>query len=112
LNLANNDLSENIGRKLEDATAANKTLIDFQFYENKFDLRSIEIIQANIKRNKEQYDRDRLQEWRERKLMANEDSEMHIKQVQTEAQKKKNQLEEESKEQRDQQLDDQWKKEA
>ena len=111
LNIANNDLSETIGRKLEEVTAANKTLIDFQFYDNKLDLRSIEIIQANIKRNKAQYDADRLQEWKERKLMFNEDNAMRIKQIEMESRKKKNQLDEESKEQRDQQLDEQWKKE-
>lgn len=101
LNIANNDLSDLIGRRLEEATARNKTLIDFQFFDNKFDLRSIEIIQANLVRNKAQYDADRLQEWRERKLMFGEDNAMRIKQIEQEAKKKKNQLDEESKEQRD-----------
>lgn len=36
---------------------------------------------------------------------------MRIKQIELESRKKKNQLDEESKEQRDQQLDEQWKKE-
>ena len=51
----------------------NKDLIDFEFGFNKFSLLQIRTLQDYLRRNKAQYDQDRLREWKERKLMNDED---------------------------------------
>jgi hypothetical protein len=48
-------------------------LIDFEFGFNKFTLDQVRTIQDNLRRNKRKYDEDRLREWKERKLMNDED---------------------------------------
>jgi hypothetical protein len=73
-------------------------LIDFHFFDNKFELSSIEIIKRNLLRNKKNYDEARLQEWKERKLMNGEDMAMYMRKLDLEAKKKQMNLEEESKE--------------
>ena len=90
-----NDL---LGRRLEEATAANTTLIDFQFFDNKFELRSIRIIQDNLLRNKALFDAKRLKEWKERKLMNEEDKANRIRQIELDSKKEKDKIDEESKE--------------
>lgn len=73
LNLANCQMDEKCGDKWVISTRLNKDLIDFEFGFNKFTLEQIRTIQDNLRRNKAQYDQDRLREWRERKLMNDED---------------------------------------
>ena len=80
LNLANNRLTDDIGRNLVDLfnpRGKNQdTLIDFEFGNNPFRLEDVRKIQDFLRRNKAKYDEERLQEWRERKTMGEEDSKL------------------------------------
>ena len=73
LNLTNNNMDEKCGELFEEATRYNTTLIDFDFGFNNFSLEHIRKIQDNLMRNKAFYDSERLREWKERKLMNDED---------------------------------------
>jgi hypothetical protein len=73
LNLGNNNMDEKCGELFEEATRYNDTLIDFEFSFNNFKLDDVRKIQDNLKRNKSKFDSERLREWRERKLMNDED---------------------------------------
>jgi len=63
-----------------------------------------------LRRNKAKYDEDRLREWKERKLMNDED--VRLKNLYLEEQSKKYQerMEEEAREFREKELDEQWRK--
>ena len=63
-----------------------------------------------MRRNKAKYDEDRLREWKERKLMNDED--VRLKNLYLEEQSKKYQerMEEEAREFREKELDEQWRK--
>jgi hypothetical protein len=73
LNLANCQMDERCGAKWLETTRINQDLIDFEFGFNKFTLEQARTIQDNLRRNKRKYDEDRLREWKERKLMNDED---------------------------------------
>lgn len=66
-------MDEECGSLFEEATRKNTTLIDFEFGFNNFKLEDVRKIQENLKRNKALYDAERLKEWKERKLMNDED---------------------------------------
>lgn len=66
-------MDEKCGELFEEATRYNDTLIDFEFGFNNFRLDDVRKIQDNLRKNKAKYDAERLQEWRERKLMNDED---------------------------------------
>ena len=51
----------------------NHSLIDFDFSMNNFNLQDSHSIQDYLKRNKAEYDFERLKEWKERRLMRDED---------------------------------------
>lgn len=78
LNLANNGMNEECGERFVTNTGINKHLICFEFGFNQFLLEDIRIIQENLKRNKEMYDKERFMEWKERKRMAEEERAMKI----------------------------------
>ena len=61
-------------------------------------------------RNKAEYDAERLKEWKERKLMNDED--VRLKNLYLEEQAKKYQLrmEEEAKEAKEKEIDEEWRK--
>lgn len=63
-----------------------------------------------MKRNKAKYDEERLKEWRERKLMNDED--VRLKNLFLEEQSKKEQerMEEEARDLRERELDEEWRK--
>lgn len=63
-----------------------------------------------MRRNKALYDEDRLREWKERKLMNDED--VRLKNLYLEEQSKKYQtrMEEEAREYREKELEEQWRK--
>lgn len=91
-------------------TSVNKDMIDFEFGFNKFSLEQIRTIQENLKRNKAQYDQDRLREWKERKLMNDEDVRLKNQYIEEHARKQQEQFEEEARELREREIDEQWRK--
>jgi len=101
LNMANNNMDEKCGELFEEATRHNKTLIDFEFGFNNFKLDDICKIQDNLRANKEQHDKDKIREWKERKLMNDED--VRLKNLYLEEQSRKEQfrMEEEARELRE-----------
>lgn len=103
-------MDDKCGQKWMITTAINKNLIDFEFGFNKFTLEQIRTIQDNLRRNKEQYDQDRLREWKERKLMNDEDVRLKNQYIEEHARKQQEQFEEEARELREREIDEQWKK--
>jgi hypothetical protein len=58
-------------------------------------------IQDNLKRNKAMYDEERLREWRERKLMYDEDVRLKTLYLQEQSRKEQMRMEEEARELRE-----------
>jgi len=85
-------------------------LIDFEFGFNKFNLEQIRTIQDNLRRNKKQYDEDRLREWRERKLMNDEDVRLKNLYLEEQSRREQERMEEEARELREKEIDEQWRK--
>ena len=85
LNLNNTNLDEKCGEALAKAMTENFTLIELDIECNKKmnHLHVLEIQNALI-RNKEIYDAERLQEWRERKIMKGEEENMEIRVIKEE----------------------------
>jgi hypothetical protein len=73
-------------------------------------LEQIRTIQDNLRRNKKKYDEDRLREWRERKLMQDEDVRLKELYIQEQAMKELERMEEEDRENREAEIDEQWRK--
>ena len=63
-----------------------------------------------LKRNKEAFDRERLKEWRERKLMKNEDQRLHELYLKEHAKNEELRMETETKELREAQIEEKWRK--
>jgi len=80
LNLNNTNLDEKCGEALAKAMQENFTIIQLDIEGNK-QMNYIHVleIQKALDRNKEIYDAERLQEWRERKLMGKEEEDMEIR---------------------------------
>lgn len=77
LNIGNNKLEAPIGKEIRKLLQVNKTLIDLEIGWNSFELEDVREIQELLKQNKKAYDAERLKEWRERKLMKDEDTRLH-----------------------------------
>jgi hypothetical protein len=73
LNIANNMLNDDVGAKLREKLEHNFSLIDLDYTMNSFNVDDSRLIQQYLKRNKAIYDAERLKEWKERKLMKEED---------------------------------------
>jgi hypothetical protein len=73
LNLGNTGIDEKAGKFLVDAMEINTTLINLELSENFLSVIQIRDIQKYLKRNKKAYDEERLREFKERKLMNEED---------------------------------------
>lgn len=110
LNLANNQMDEEIGRMFREKMENNFSLIDFDFSMNNFSQQDSRAIQDCLIRNKKLYDEARLKEWRERKLMRADDEKMKELQLQLQSKKEQNRMEEEAREMREQELNEKWKK--
>jgi hypothetical protein len=78
LNLTNNSMNEECSERFVESTSKNESLICFEFGFNNFKLEHIKEIIANLVRNKAAYDEARFREWKERKLMSEEESQMRI----------------------------------
>ena len=63
-----------------------------------------------MKRNKEIYDANRLKEWRERKLMKNEDERLHELFLKEQSKAEELRMETETKELREAQIEGKWQK--
>jgi len=74
LNLANTGISVDGGDILVDAMETNTTLINLEIADNGLSVVQIRKIQEYLTENKKAYDKERLQEFKERKLMFDEDS--------------------------------------
>ena len=75
LNLNNTCLDANCSAALEKAMKINKTCIILDIENNKkMSIADVRSIQESLMRNKEAYDKERFQEWIERKKMFSEQS--------------------------------------
>lgn len=110
LNLANNDLDDECGRKIMEKLQNNHTLIDLDFSNNLFTMEQSRQIQEYLKRNKDLYDKERLKEWRERKKMRGEDEQLRQMYMTENAQKEQAIMEDEAKEIREAELNEKWQK--
>ena len=77
LNVANNRLDDKVGQAFVDALKSNTTLISLEFSFNQFDVATVRKLQEQLRRNKAKFDEERLREWNERRLMRDEDAELH-----------------------------------
>ena len=74
LNLGNTGISEEGGNYLVDAMEQNTTLISLEITDNGLSVLQIRKIQEYLNRNKKAYDDERLREFKERKMMNEEDA--------------------------------------
>lgn len=110
LNIANNKLDAEIGKEFKAVLEINQTLIDFEFGFNNFHLKEVRVIQEYLRRNKAKFDSARLREWKERKYMRGEDEALQNKYLKEQTQAEKKRLELETKEMREAEIDQKWKK--
>jgi len=88
LNLNNTNLSEEAGAALAKAMRTNYTLIQLDVESNKkMNYKDVLEIQEALIRNKMIYDEERLQEWRERKVMHKEEEDMDVRVIKEEENK-------------------------
>jgi len=109
LNVGNNKLDEGIGRMFVDCLNQNHSLIDFEFGFNNFRLEDIRRLQDLLRRNKAEYDAARLKEWRERKMMREEDHALQKHYLEKETRVEQANMEEEAKSTREREIDKMWK---
>jgi len=98
------------GEIMNEVLDKNHTLIDFDYSLNEFSMEDSRDIQDKLRRNKRQYDEERLQEWRERKMMREEDEQLKLLQLQMNSKKEQMRMEEEAREIREDELNEKWKK--
>jgi len=98
------------GEIMNEVLDKNYTLIDFDYSLNEFSMEDSRDIQDKLRRNKRQYDEERLQEWRERKMMREEDEQLKLLQLQMNSKKEQMRMEEEAREIREDELNEKWKK--
>ena len=110
LNVANNQLDDTLGRDFKDALEVNETLIDLEIGFNNFQLTEIREIQRLLLRNNKAYDENRLREWKERKLMLEEDEKLHGLYLKQETAQEQGRMEEEARDHRTKEIDATWKK--
>ena len=88
----------------------NKSLIDFDYSMNNFNMQDSRQIQEYLLRNKALYDKERLKEWKERKLMRAEDESLRKMYLAQGSTKEQQRMEEEAREIREMELSEKWKK--
>ena len=84
-------------------------MIDFEFGFNNFRLDDIRMLQNLLRRNKAEYDEARLLEWRERKMMREEDQGLAKYYLEAETRQEQNRMEEEAKSTREREIDKMWR---
>jgi len=110
LNIANNKLEPQIGKEIRKLLEVNFTLIDLEIGFNNFDLKDVRAIQIMLRRNKAMFDKERLKEWRERKLMKNEDVRLRELYLKEQSKGEELRMEIETKELREAHIEAKWKK--
>jgi len=110
LNIGNNKLETAIGTQIRKMLEKNHTIIDLEIGFNNFSLEDTDAIQKALVRNKQLYDAERLKEWRERKLMKNEDERLHALYLREQSKREELRMETETKELREAQIEAKWKK--
>lgn len=98
------------GEIMNEVLDKNWTLIDFDYSMNELSLEDSREIQEKLRRNKRKYDEERLQEWRERKLMRAEDQALKMLYMQQNSKKEQERMEDEAREIRETELNEKWKK--
>jgi len=63
-----------------------------------------------LRRNKAAYDAERLKEWKERKMMRNEDQALQNMYLEESSKKEQGRMEEEARERREKEIDEKWRK--
>lgn len=110
LNLANNQMDEKCGTMFREKLENNSSLIDFDFSMNNFNLNDSHAIQDCLRKNKHEYDVERIKEWKERKVMREEDDRLRAMYTHEQAQKEQGRMEDEAREIREAELSEKWKK--
>jgi hypothetical protein len=110
LNIANNALNKDCGSKLRQKLGNNTALIDLDFSNNDFKIEDSRAIQKYLQRNKALSDAEKLKEWKQRKLMREEDQ--HLKQLQLSenAGDEVSKMENEARRQTELDMNEKWKK--
>jgi hypothetical protein len=86
----------------------NTSLIDLDFSGNNFTMEDSRQIQEYLVRNKAIYDAERVKEWKERKVMRNEDEHLRKMYMTENANKEQAIMEEEAREIREAELNEKW----
>jgi len=88
----------------------NRTLIDFEFGFNGFSVETTRNIQAFLRRNKAEYDANRLREWKERIYMRDEDAQLANKYLREATKKEADRMEEDAFETKQKEINEEWRK--
>jgi hypothetical protein len=110
LNIANNQLGPELGVQFRNCLEKNHTLIDFEFGNNSFRLEDVRKIQEYLKRNRELYNKARLEEWNERTTMRTEMDDLEKLYLKESTQEEQDQMEEDEKMIEEKKLDEKWAK--
>ena len=103
-------LNEDVGAKLREKLEFNYSLIDLDYSMNSFNIDDSRAIQSYLRRNKALYDAERVKEWKERKLMRDEDHQLKELYLAEQGKDEQDRMEEEAGEIREMELGDKWKK--
>jgi hypothetical protein len=85
-------------------------LIDFEFGNNNFKLEDVRKIQEHLIRNRNAYDKARLEEWRERKQMRGELESLEKLYLKQQTAEQEKQMEEDNRMLKEREIEENWKK--
>ena len=75
--MASNKMDDECGKEFATMLEHNWTLIDFDFNFNHFSVPTTNKIVMYLRRNVAKFKSEKLKEWKERKLMREEDADLH-----------------------------------
>lgn len=85
-------------------------MIDFEFGNNNFKLEDVRKIQEHLIRNRNAYDKARLEEWRERKQMRGELESLEKLYLKHQTAEQEKQMEEDNRMLKEREIEENWKK--
>lgn len=85
-------------------------MIDFEFGNNNFKLEDVRKIQEHLIRNRNAYDKARLEEWRERKQMRGELESLEKLYLKQQTAEQEKQMEEDNRMLKEREIEENWKK--
>jgi hypothetical protein len=85
-------------------------LIDFEFGNNNFKLEDVRKIQEHLIRNRNAFDKARLEEWRERKQMRGELESLEKLYLKKQTAEQEKQMEEDNRMLKEREIEENWKK--